>query len=120
MRVQGFHPFALVMPSMPLAEAIGWQDWVTADALFDTATGTIKRDPDVGRTTLPHLQGEPLGQPSSGLAPLDSGTIADILIATRTMPAWKACQIEGTNWEGTAQENIQKYVSSIGTEERPS
>jgi hypothetical protein len=33
------------------------------------------------------------------------------------MPSWKACQVEGTSWTGTAQENIQKYVSSIGVED---
>jgi len=36
------------------------------------------------------------------------------------MPSWKACQMDGTSWAGTAEENIQKYVSSIGVEDNDS
>jgi len=48
---------------------------------------------------------------------LSAGVIADILAATHAMPSWKACQMENTSWSGTADENIQRYVSSIGIEE---
>jgi len=48
---------------------------------------------------------------------LNPDVIADILAATRAMPSWKACQMEGTGWTGTAEENIQKYVSSIGVQD---
>jgi hypothetical protein len=47
---------------------------------------------------------------------LNADVIADILAATHAMPSWKACQMENTSWSGTADENIQKYVSSIGVE----
>jgi len=33
------------------------------------------------------------------------------------MPSWKACEVEGTSWTGTAEENIQKYISSIGAQD---
>ncbi|KAF8338519.1 hypothetical protein F5887DRAFT_982643 [Amanita rubescens] len=49
---------------------------------------------------------------------LNADVIADILAATRAMPSWKACQVEGTDWTGTAEENIQKYISSIGVQDR--
>jgi hypothetical protein len=45
---------------------------------------------------------------------MNADVIAEILTATHAMPSWKACQVDGTSWTGTAQENIEKYVSSIG------
>jgi hypothetical protein len=55
---------------------------------------------------------------SSGTRKLEftTGVIADILAATHAMPSWKACQMENTSWSGTADENIRRYVSSIGVE----
>jgi hypothetical protein len=44
---------------------------------------------------------------------LNANIIDDIFAATRAMPSWKACEVEGTSWTGTAEENIQKYISSI-------
>jgi len=35
----------------------------------------------------------------------------------RAMLSWKACQVEGTSWTGMAEENILKYVSSIGAQD---
>ncbi|THU80529.1 hypothetical protein K435DRAFT_831981 [Dendrothele bispora CBS 962.96] len=40
----------------------------------------------------------------------------DILAATPASPSWKARQAEGTSWNGTTEENVQKYISSIGIE----
>src|ERR1700733_8013654 len=48
---------------------------------------------------------------------LNADVISEILAATRAMPSWKACEVEGTSWAGAAEENIQKYDTSIGTEE---
>jgi len=48
---------------------------------------------------------------------LNANAITDILTVTRAMPSWKACQLENTSWKGTAEENIQKYVSLIGVED---
>lgn len=45
---------------------------------------------------------------------LNPGVIADILAATHAMPSWKACQIENTSWRGTAEENMERYISSVG------
>jgi hypothetical protein len=42
---------------------------------------------------------------------LNEKVIADILAATHAMPSWKECEMEGTSWTGTAEENKQKYLS---------
>ena len=39
---------------------------------------------------------------------LNADVIADILAATRESPSWKTCQIEGTNWAGTAEEKYRE------------
>ena len=46
----------------------------------------------------------------------DNNLIEELLAVTRVLPSWKACQVEGTSWAGTAQENIERYVSEIGVE----
>ena len=43
------------------------------------------------------------------LSPLNQDTIADILTATRESASWKACMLEGTSWNGTGEENAEKY-----------
>jgi hypothetical protein len=46
-----------------------------------------------------------------GLRPLTSSekVIADILAAIHAMPSRKACELKGTSWTGTAEENIETY-----------
>ncbi|KAI9510834.1 hypothetical protein F5148DRAFT_1374166 [Russula earlei] len=123
MRVRGFHPFAPPIPPMPTN--LVWQDWILSDGVFDNVSGSFKRNaPSRNRNTTITAQPQPLsplattiaGGASSGgrTLALNADVIADILAATRAMPSWKACQVEGTSWTGTAQENIQKYVSTIG------
>jgi hypothetical protein len=43
---------------------------------------------------------------SQGTLALDAEVIADILAVTLAMPSWKACQVEGTSWIGTAEGNM--------------
>ena len=47
---------------------------------------------------------------------LNQDVILEILVASRAMPSWKACVVEGTSWEGSAIENIEKYVKTIGVD----
>ncbi|KIL67614.1 hypothetical protein M378DRAFT_267851 [Amanita muscaria Koide BX008] len=120
MRARGFFPFA-PNPDMPNNSA--WQDWILSDGVFDNISGSFKRNSppydsnccNSSVTAQPQLQFPPAttnaGGASSGGCTL---ALNDILAATRAMPSWKACQVEGTSWTGTAEENIQKYVSSIG------
>ncbi|KIM41311.1 hypothetical protein M413DRAFT_27683 [Hebeloma cylindrosporum] len=43
------------------------------------------------------------------LPPLDQHNLQDILSATRASASWKACVVEGTSWNGTAEENAEQY-----------
>jgi len=126
MRVRGFHPFQPLDPAMPNDSP--WQDWISSDGVFDNVSGSFKRDspPDDGGDSY-SAQLQPQFQPTTTSAgdvsaggrrvALNAGIIADILAATRAMPSWKACQMEGTSWTGTAEENVRKYTASIGVED---
>ncbi|KAI0300968.1 hypothetical protein BC826DRAFT_991663 [Russula brevipes] len=121
MRVRGFHPFQPVVPTVP--DEIPWQDWILSDQVFDNASDSFKRDrPPPNRShrsaqaQLPSLPTTAASSSQRTLA-LNADVIAEILAATRAMPSWKACEVEGTSWTGTAEENIQKYVSSIGAQD---
>jgi len=86
--------------------------------------GADTDDINNNQRNLPRRSGRRAGQQgtmagtSSGTRKLElnAGVIADILAATHAMPSWKACQMENTSWSGTADENIRRYVSSIGVE----
>lgn len=127
MRVRGFWPFSDQQLELP--EEIAWQDWITSDLLQST-TG--------GGSPFFHREAQPGGQAPSPILPLNMSTgmstgtaggpssgkkilalnndvIAEILAATWAMPSWKAYQVEGTDWSGTAEENIQKYAKIMGT-----
>jgi hypothetical protein len=116
MRVRGFHPFQ-PSPAVPRL-VIPWQDWILSDNVLDNTSGSFKRDSpprDYNKDLSAHATTTSADGASSSSQRgvlLDEGVIGDILAATRAMPSWKACQVEGTGWTGTAEENIQKYVGS--------
>ncbi|KAJ2916641.1 hypothetical protein MD484_g3776, partial [Candolleomyces efflorescens] len=120
MRVRGHHPFQPLAPDVP--DDPPYQDWILSEGVFDSKSGSFKRDgpPEEYKRLPAQLHFQPtttsMDTASSGRQKLalNENVIADILAATRAMPSWKACQIEGTSWNGTAEENIEKYVSSIG------
>jgi hypothetical protein len=109
-----------------MSDDIVWQDWVTDD-IFDNVSGgfhrkrlPVNRNDRVAeqRLQFQQFQGTTSGgdtSPKSGRRKLDlnNDVIADILAATRNMPSWKACQIEGISWTGTAEENTDKYLSIV-------
>ncbi|KIL62167.1 hypothetical protein M378DRAFT_81621 [Amanita muscaria Koide BX008] len=121
MRVRGFHPFQPVAPTVP--DDILWQDWISSGQVFDNASNSFKHDSlppnDNDRSAEAQLPFHPMTTASSSqrTLALNADVIADILAATRAMPSWKACEVEGTSWTGTAEENIQKYISSIGAQD---
>ena len=128
MRVRGANPFEPV--SLAISDDLPWQDWISSDGVFDDTSGSFNRaaPPDNGngdksgpasaQTQVPTTSGG--GGSSVGLTlELNSDVIAEILSATRAMPSWKACQMEGTILTGTAEESIQKDVSSMGLEGCP-
>jgi hypothetical protein len=126
MRVRGFHPFEPVSPD--IADDVRWQDWILSSGVLRADGGShyFEREerPRDGRDSVfeqpePQLLPmNPTNAPSGsrGLA-LNNDVIAEILAATRAMPSWKACEMEGMSWDGTAEENIKKYISSIGVGE---
>lgn len=121
MRVRGFNPFEPVSPTVP--DDILWQDWIMSEEVFDNDSASFKRDwpprNDKDRPVETQLPLHPTTTAPSGqrTLALNEDVIADILAATRAMPSWKACVLEGTSWTGTAEENIEKYKSSIGTQD---
>jgi len=126
MCIHGFHPFQPVIPTIP--DDISWQDWVLLNDVFDNTSYSFKCDlppPNhsnsfSGQAQLPfHPTTVNTGGASSSqhILVLNAAIITDILTVTCAMPSWKACQVEGTGWTGTAAENIQKYVSSIGAQD---
>ena len=125
MRVRGFHPFQPVVPIIP--DNIPWQDWILSDKVLDNASHTFKRDRppnyDKNLSAQAQMSAEPMmtsadgGSSSQHRVALNADVIAEILAATRATPSWRACQVEGTSWTGTAEENIEKYVTSIGAED---
>ena len=116
MRVRSFHPFRPV--DHEIQDDIPWQDWIVSDGVVDSS-GAFKRSRPPGQ---PYGQypsaGTDAGGTSSGrkLAPLDDSLIAEILAVRRASATWKACVAEGTSWAGTAEENIEKYVSTVGVD----
>lgn len=68
-----------------------------------------------------HPQGPstPSGLPPSASAYGDElgiheTTFEAILQATRQSVSWKACESEGSSWEGTADDNVKKYLAITG------
>ena len=122
MRVRGFHPFRPIVPTIP--DGIPWQDWILSDHVFDNTSDSFKRNrppPNRNNSVSAQIQlpfhpttTSPDGASSQHTLALNADVVTDILAATHAMPSWKACQVEGTSWSGTAEENIEKYVSSIG------
>jgi len=106
-RVRGFHPFSQEPDDVPAT--IELQDWTTKDHNVTPPTGNNNMNAVVSANVAP---GNSSGGPAPAtrpLPPLDEHTIESILTATRQMPSWKACELEGTSWDGTAEENIEKY-----------
>jgi hypothetical protein len=121
MRVRGFNPFQPIAPTVP--NDILWQDWILSDQLFDNASDSFRRDgpppsnnDGPAQAQLPSLP-TTMAPPSQRTVALNADAISDILAATHAMPSWKASQIEGTSWTGTAEENVEKYVSSFGAQD---
>jgi hypothetical protein len=124
MRVRGFHPFEPINPT--LSTELPMQDWIDSDGVFDSTSNSFFRDSLPGGPinedpAQPLQQSQPTtsgagGDVSSGVYTLElnGDVIAEILAATRSSTSWRACQMEGTSRTGTAEENIQKFVSTIG------
>jgi hypothetical protein len=50
------------------------------------------------------------------ITPPTADLVEELMAVQHTMPSWKALQREAMGWEGTAEENMKKYVKNIGVE----
>ncbi|EJD07262.1 uncharacterized protein FOMMEDRAFT_149776 [Fomitiporia mediterranea MF3/22] len=124
-RVRGFNPFSPVDPELP--DDPEWQDWILSEGVVNES-GSFNRDPppsnsntnDASSPQSPQLQHTAAGASgrSSGTRRLvlNDDVIAEILAATHASLSWKACVMEGTSWDGTGEENVRKYMDTVGIE----
>ncbi|KAE9400688.1 hypothetical protein BT96DRAFT_919341 [Gymnopus androsaceus JB14] len=119
MRVRGRYPFAPISPPIPSDPT--FQDWITTCEVFDPTTKSfIRPEPprnnnSSNRSRDNNNNDTTALQPMTGVSQshslvLNDDAIREIVQATRQMDSWKACQIEGTDWSGTGEENIRKYM----------
>ena len=107
-RARGFCPFNQEPDDIP--ETIQFQDWIYKDIKSSTTGSNAIGNQELANFAVP-------GNSSAGglapflksLPPLNQHTIDDILTSTRESASWKACVLEGTSWNGTAEENTEKY-----------
>jgi len=131
-RVRGYHIFQPERSDIP--DDPPWQDWIIKDSVFDKASNSFLRDEKSIARPSSHAEGEVASHfhpfetrpPASGdqdskpghlSMALNDEVIAEILAASRTLPSWKSCVVEGTSWSGTAEENIEKYRGKVGVDE---
>ncbi|KAI0285236.1 hypothetical protein BC826DRAFT_1052473 [Russula brevipes] len=102
----------------------GWQDWIVNDSVVDEVDGqpfSFKRErkaparPPVLSRASPATDAPP-SDSRIVIMPPTADLVEELLAFQRTMPSWKAMQQENMGWEGTAEENIQKYVENVGVE----
>jgi hypothetical protein len=126
-RVKADHPFQRMPEDIDL-NSIARQDWILSGGVYDEGTGSFKRDAPPRRSG--HIQarqpppeqtmtlgGEPGVGESFMSGVISNDEIAAILAVTRTMPTWRACEMENLGWDGTTEENIKKYVEYVGVED---
>jgi hypothetical protein len=119
MRVRGFHPFQTAAPIN--IDTTVWQDWITADAVYNRTTEWFecKPAPSQGPAPAPApastsaSASTPAPAPASGINHMQMGDAAmnAILQATRDSASWKACELEAKTWTGTAEENTRAYLA---------
>ncbi|EPS99344.1 hypothetical protein FOMPIDRAFT_1124464, partial [Fomitopsis schrenkii] len=119
MRVRGHNPFQPVSPDTP--DDITWQDWITTDGVLqeDGGPGLFRRDGPRHSPVINALPPTTMETSAGGTGismALNQDVIMEILTASRASPSWKACVMEGTSWEGSAEENIDKYVKTVGVD----
>jgi hypothetical protein len=104
-RVRQNSPF---VPDIQVPDGCPWQDWILADGIFNNDSQTFRCQYPPGYAD--RFSGVQFPTMFRTLTP---ETINEILEDSRRMPTWKACQVAGMSWMGTAEENIQQYTSSL-------
>lgn len=113
-------------PTPDVEVASGWQDWMVNDGVVsegDNGSFTFKRSapttgPPASQST--NLPASRTAAPPSGsrarIVPPTADLVAQLMAAQRTLPSWKAAQMESMSWDGTTEENIKKYAENVGVE----
>lgn len=120
-RVRGHNPFQPIIPA--ISAKVTWQDWITLSGVYDIESG-FKHDTPSGKSInvsqLPawpqfyHTLTTEASTSMQILSPPTDAVVAEILAATHAMPSWRACELENTSWDGTAEENTKKYLDISG------
>jgi len=108
LRVRGFRPFDQEPDDIPTTSQ--FQDWMIMDDSITSETASTANTGNQGSAGVAPESSS--GGPAPGmmsLPPLNDETIQDILTASRESVSWKACILEGASWDGTAEENTEKY-----------
>ncbi|KAH8823148.1 hypothetical protein DL96DRAFT_1616802 [Flagelloscypha sp. PMI_526] len=127
-RVRGMNPFAA---DRPIESSFPYHNWTVRSS---ATSNNIEENPSTSdHRTLPLSQPSSAPQNNSSNEPSSSSAqfvtfthplaspemLEEMVRRQRTENTWKACVMEGTSWEGTTQENIDKYSRLIGpTSER--
>jgi len=110
-----------------------WQDWITSSGVVNEDQGgsfTFNRNtPAPGPSSSPagrsNVQISPhttQAMPTSGpptqtqtfIMPPTADLIEQLMAYQHTTPSWKAWERESMTWDGTAEENVRKYVEKFG------
>ncbi|KAJ7499683.1 hypothetical protein FB451DRAFT_42867 [Mycena latifolia] len=107
---RGHHPF----PATPVEDGLdlanpSYPDWVAT--LLSLAAGQGPASPS-GMTGVTETGGGGFGH----VASMRAADVAEILKATHSTNTWGTCVGEGMRFDGSAQENIEKYSKRIGFE----
>ena len=128
MRVRGFNPFQPT--TVEVAPDLPWQNWILATDVYDFSNGVFKRDAGPDQFDAPGIAPPSAGPmprelstatttaPSTRMiviGPPDAQVIDNVLTSMHQMPTWRAGTLEGMSWEGTAEENVQKYITYAGS-----
>jgi hypothetical protein len=117
MRVRGFHPFQPVQPSN-IPDNLTFVDWIDAEDLWDADKGCCNREKPPREGSARKNENGPTFKVRGRKRAL--GVERQRHCRNSYCYARHAVvegQLKNTSWEGTAEENIQKYVSSIGVED---
>jgi hypothetical protein len=130
MRVCGCWPYLPYFADRPIGLPIQWQDWIVEKEESEdnemgddlSLTSTLLKAGQSGCDSNITMCARPV-QVTSNTVPKNknpttitfSNPIANpseleaVMCSARQEPNWKAAQIEGESWEGTAEANILKY-----------
>jgi hypothetical protein len=93
-----------------------WQDWIINDGI-GSGNGTFNNNSPAAFSGAVK-QSAWLGPSNSQMVvmPPTADLIEELKAFQCTTPSWKAWERETMSWEGTAEENTQKYVENIGVQ----